>query len=150
MKKTVIIPIIVAVLLGFISAKLVYNGHKLKTKTEAYTYNSYLLQAGVYSDKLALNKALENLKDYIVKKENNKYYVYIGITTSKENANKLKKIYEQKDMDIYIKQGNIDNIEFISNLEQFDVLLNGVSKEKDILSINEVILSTYEEMVMAK
>lgn len=150
MKKTVIIPIIVAVLLGYISARLVYNGHKLKTNTESSTYNSYLLQVGVYNDKKALSKALEDLTDYIVKEEDNKYYVYVGITTSKENANKIKKAYEEENMDIYIKQGNIDNIEFMSNLEQFDILLDGVSKEKDILSINEVILSTYEEMVMAK
>lgn len=150
MKKTVIIPIIIAVFLGFISAKLVYNGHKLKTNTELETYNSYLLQFGVYNDKKSLDKALESLNDYIVKEEGNKYYVYVGITTSKENANKIKKAYEEENMDIYIKQGNINNIEFMSNLEQFDILLDGVSKEKDILSINEVILSTYEETVMNK
>ena len=99
MKKTVIIPIIIAVFLGFISAKLVYNGHKLKTNTELETYNSYLLQFGVYNDKKSLDKALESLNDYIVKEEDNKYYVYVGITTSKENANKIKKAYEEENMD---------------------------------------------------
>lgn len=150
MKKKIVIPIIISVLLGCISAKLVYNGHKLKTETTSVSYNSYLLQVGVYNDKETLDKALKKLNDYIVKEEDNKYYVYIGVTTSKENANKIKNAYKDQDLDIYIKEGNIDNVEFMSNLEQFDILLDGVSKETDILSINEVILSTYEEMVMGQ
>ena len=150
MKKNVVLPIIISILLGCLCAKLVYNGHKYKTDATSISYNSYLLQVGVYNDKEALDKALENLNDYIVKEENNKYYVYIGVTTSKENANKIKDAYKDKEINIYIKEGNIDNIEFMSNLEQFDILLDGVSKDKDILSINEVILSTYEEMVMGK
>lgn len=150
MKKKIVIPIIISVFLGCISAKLVYNGHKLKAESTSVNYNSYLLQVGVYNDKETLDKALANLNDYIVKEEDNKYYVYIGITTSKENANKIKDAYKDQDINIYIKEGNIDNVEFMSNLEQFDILLDGVSKEKDILSINEVILSTYEEMVMGQ
>ena len=76
--------------------------------------------------------------------------MYVGITTSKSNADKIKKVYDDKNIDIYIKQDNINNVEFISNLEQYDVLLESVDKKKDILSINEVILSTYEEMVVKK
>lgn len=150
MKKKIVIPIIISVFLGCISAKLVYNGHKLKAESTSVNYNSYLLQVGVYNDKETLDKALANLNDYIVKEEDNKYYVYIGITTSKENANKIKNAYKDQDINIYIKEGNIDNVEFMSNLEQFDILLDGVSREKDILSINEVILSSYEEMVMGQ
>ena len=76
--------------------------------------------------------------------------MYVGITTSKSNADKIKKAKKKKNIDIYIKQDNINNVEFISNLEQYDVLLESVDKKKDILSINEVILSTYEEMVVKK
>ena len=42
----------------------------------------------------------------------------------------------------------IDDIEFISNLEQFDILLDNASSSEDIKSINGVILSSYEEMVL--
>ena len=148
MKKKLILSVIIAILFGFISAKFLYHNYEVKIKEPIY--NSYLLQAGVYSDKDSLKKGLKNLNDYIVREENGKYYVYVGITTSKSNADKIKKAYDDKNIDIYIKQDNINNVEFISNLEQYDVLLESVDKKKDILSINEVILSTYEEMVVKK
>ena len=148
MRKKVIIPILIAILLGSVSAKILYESYESKNNTNSKTFNSYLLQVGVYTDKHSLKQATKNLSDYIVKEENGKYYVYMGISTSKENANKIKKAYESKNIDLYIKEDNINNVEFLSSLEQYDVLLSGVTKDKDILSINEVILSTYEEMVM--
>ena len=38
--------------------------------------------------------------------------------------------------------------EFINNLEQFDVLLENVSSNVDILSITGAILSSYDELVL--
>ena len=38
--------------------------------------------------------------------------------------------------------------EFYNKLEQYDILLSGALKDKDVLSINKVILSSYEEMVL--
>ena len=150
MKKKIIFPVLISIILGIASGKILYDYYENKKETNNNTYNSYLLQVGVYTDKHSLKQATKNLNDYIVKEENGKYYVYVGMTTSMENANKIKKAYENKNIDLYIKEDNINNVEFISSLEQYDILLNGVSKDKDILSINEVILSTYEEMVMGQ
>lgn len=150
MRKKVIIPILIAVLLGCVSGKILYESYESKNNNDSKYFNSYLLQVGVYSDKHSLKQATKNLHDYIVKEENGKYYVYMGITTSKKNADKIKKAYESKNIDLYIKEDNINNVEFLSSLEQYDVLLDSVTKDKDILSINEVILSTYDEMVMKK
>lgn len=150
MKKKIIFPVLISIILGITSAKILYDHYENKKETNNNTYNSYLLQVGAYTDKHSLRQATKNLSDYIVKEENGKYYVYVGMTTSKDNADKIKKAYENKNIDLYIKEDNINNVEFISSLEQYDVLLNGVSKDKDILSINEVILSTYEEMVMGQ
>ena len=150
MKKKIIFPVIISIILGIVSAKILYDNYEKKKESNNNIYNSYLLQVGVYTDKHSLKQATKNLNNYIVKEENGKYYVYVGMTTSKDNANKIKKAYQNKDVDLYIKEDNINNVEFISSLEQYDVLLNGVSKDKDIISINEVILSTYEEMVMGQ
>ena len=86
--------------------------------------------------------------DYIVEKIGDKYYAYVGITTNLSNANKIKKIYDNKNIDTYIRKRNIKNEEFYNNLEQYDILLSGALKDKDVLSINKVILSSYEEMVL--
>ena len=43
---------------------------------------------------------------------------------------------------------HISNEEFNRNLEQYDILLNSVTKEDELMAINESILSSYEEMVL--
>ena len=147
MKVKFVFPILIAILLGFFSAKIVYG---LYNPNESLFYNSYFLQWGVYSNKESLDKTLKEKKldSYLIIKENKNYYVYVGITTDKKIAQRIKKIYEEKDHNLYIKTVKLSNNEFFSNLQQYDILLNGVSNDEDILSINKVILSSYEEMVL--
>ena len=57
-------------------------------------------------------------------------------------------MFSKEDINVSIKKTVINNVEFISNLEQFDILLDNASNSEDIKSINEVILSSYEEMVL--
>ena len=122
--------IVLAILFGFVSARVVYGKIKVPVSNGE---NIYFLQEGMSSDKNEFDN--DNKKyDYIVEKIGDKYYAYVGITTNLSNANKIKKIYDNK---------NIDN-----NLEQYDILLSGALKDKDVLSINKVILSSYEEMAL--
>lgn len=147
MKLKFIVPILIAIVLGFLSAKIVYG---LYDSSDSIFYNSYFLQWGVYSDKETLNKTLKEKKidSYLIVEEDKKYYVYVGITTDKKLAEKIKEIYEKKDNKIYIKTVNLTNNEFYSNLEQYDVLLKGVNKDEDVIAINKAILASYEEMVL--
>ena len=47
-----------------------------------------------------------------------------------------------------MKTIKLDNDEFYRSLEQYDVLLNGVNNDEDILAINKAVLASYEEMVL--
>ena len=76
------------------------------------------------------------------------YNVYVGITTDLSNANKIKNIYEKKDIEVYIKPTVINNIEFVSNLEQYDLLISEVENDDNLISISDVVLSSYEEIVL--
>ena len=134
-----------AIVIGFLSAKLVYA---LYNTNEKEKYNAYFLQTGVYKEESNLKKDVKKFDYYISEKNDDKNYVYVGITSKIENANKLKKIYELKNIDIYIKKAYVNNEEFVSNLEQYDILLSGVDKEDDLLSITKVILSSYEDIVL--
>lgn len=147
MKVKFVFPILIAIILGFLSAKVVYG---LYNPNDSLTYNSYFLQWGVYSNKESLNNTLDTkqIDSYLIVEDDGKYYVYVGITTDEKIAKKIQKIYEEKDNNIYIKTMNLDNSEFYNNLEQYDVLLKGVSNAKDIISINKAILASYEEMVL--
>lgn len=145
MKFKFVFPLILAILIGFFSAKAVYGLYNYK---EEPINNSYFLQQGVYKNLENVKSSTKDIENYIIEEKEDKYYVYVGITTKMENANRIKKIYKDKDIDLYIKEAKIDNEEFYNNLEQYDVLLSGVSKSDDVLSISKVILSSYEEMVL--
>lgn len=144
MKIKFIVPLLFSIIIGFVSAKIVYSIYdSIKTN-----YNAYLLQIGAYKEEETLNNEVKNLNSYVTVNAEDLTYVYVGVTTNKINADKIKKIYENNNMNIYIKPVFIDNINFYSNLEQYDILLSSVEKESDILSINDVILSDYEQMVI--
>lgn len=107
----------------------------------------YFIQENVYTSKEVMEENTKTLSPKIIEEENGKYYVYIGITSDINNARKIKQIYEQKGYNIYIKERNLSNEEFHTNLTQFDLLLKNTTSAKEILTIVEVILANYEEII---
>lgn len=146
MKKNFWIPLIVAIALGFVSAQIVYSTYR--DNLSSSNYNAYLLQIASFENFDSINSDMKDNADYLIINENNVYNVYVGITTNLDNANKIKNIYEKKDMEIYIKPTIINNIEFVSNLEQYDLLISEVDNEENLISISDVVLSSYEEIVL--
>lgn len=147
MNKKFLIYIGLAIVIGGILGNLFYKKYENERSLEK-EYNSYLLQLGIFDTKEDMNKELLEIDDYIVIEKNNKYYVYVGVSTNKKNATKLQEIFLDKDINTSIKKTIISDIEFMNSLEQFDLLLDSVSSNEDIMSINEAILSSYEEMVL--
>ena len=144
MKVKFIFPIFLAITIGFLCARIFYNTFN---EIKDVHSNSYFLQVGVFKDKASLKKLTKDLKAYITVEEDGKSYVYVGITTDEKNKDKIKKLYEDKGYSVYVKENYINNINFYSNLVQYDVLLSEVTKEEDLISISKVILSSYEELV---
>lgn len=151
MKKTLKISIF-SIVLGAIAGIILNNTYKEKLSknflNEEKTY--YFIQEGVYSSTSSMQ---ENTKDLLVKtvdSKNDKQYVYLGITRDEKNAKKLKEIYENKGYQIYIKEQNLSNEEFYNNVTQFDILINSTNKESEILTIEEVVLANYEELIKRK
>ena len=143
MKSNYFILLLIAIVLGFISAEAVYKQYQ--DNLDATEYNAYLIQIGSFDNDPEVDES-----KYLVLKENGIYNVYAGITTKLNNATKIKDIYQKKDVESYIKPTVIDNVEFMSNLEQFDILLSEVDDDENLISINDVILSNYEEIVLGK
>ena len=133
-----------ALLLGFISAEVIYNDYK--KNLDDTKYNAYLIQIGSF-DNLDYEVNTDN---YLVLKEDGMYNVYAGVTTKLDNASKIKKLYEDKNINSYIKPTVIDNVEFMNNLEQFDILLEEVDNGDNLISINDVIISRYQELILGK
>ena len=147
MKKTFIFAIIF-ILIGIVFGN---NLYKLNYTSIINSINSnnkyYFLQEGIYSTKDNLKDATKNLEHKMVEEIDNKYYVYIGITKDKEVANKIENIYKNKGINIYQKEKEINNEEFYNNVTQFDILIKNSTKDEEILTIEEVVLANYEEII---
>lgn len=146
MKKNFWIPLTIAIVLGFVSAQIVYSTYR--NNLSSSSYNAYLLQIASFENVDSINSDMKDNADYLIVNENNMYNVYVGITTDLSNANKIKNIYEKKNIEVYIKPTVINNIEFVSNLEQYDLLISEVENEDNLISISDVVLSSYEEIVL--
>lgn len=147
MKKTMIVSL-VSIILGALSAMLLNSTYKEKlvnTFSDGKTY--YFIQEGVYSSKEIMTENTKDIQVKTVDTLNDKQYVYLGITRDNNNAKKIKDIYEKKGYQIYIKEQNLSNEEFYNNVTQFDILVNSTDKESEILTIEEVVLANYEELI---
>ena len=144
MRKTFIY-MTVAILLGGLCGKVLYD----KYEETAFTFNNqemvYFLQEGVYSSLDSLNRNTKNINKVIIK-EDNKYYAYVGISKSIDGIKKIKKVYKDKGYSTYQKEKNITDEVFLTNLDQYDILLDGAKTNDDILTIQEVVLANYEEI----
>ena len=146
--RSVIIPLLFAVCLGFYGAKIAYEFYEFKSVVSEVSHNAYAIQYGVYTNPETLTSILSDLDNYVVSLEDGKYYVYLGFTTDYKNLSKIRNMYEESGTEVYIRELYIDNEEFVSSLEQYDVLLNNVSVEEDIISVNKAILSSYDEIIL--
>ena len=147
MKKTLILGI-TFILLGIVVGTILRGEYQEEILDVFGTRkNYYFLQEGVYSTEENLEENIKNLDAKLIIEEEGKYYVYLGITQVKENAEKIKKIYEKDGYQIYIKERNISNEEFYNNVSQFDLLIQSTDNSEEILAIEEVVLANYEEII---
>lgn len=142
--KKIIISSIFFIGLGFFSGELIFGSKKdiFKNFNSKDTY--YFLEEGVYIDKKDLSKNYVSKR--LIEKSNKKYYVYVGITKDKEVIEKLKDIYNSRGISLSIKEKEVNSKEFFENVSQFDFLIKQTTEEDEILTIEEVILSNYEEI----
>ena len=139
---------VVFILIGIFCSRYISNINAKSIFNSGELY--YFVQEGVYTNKKIMNNDLKDIKNRAVISKNNKYYVYVGISKDLEIAKLIKKIYEDKGYQIYIKELSVDDKEFSSNVEQFDLLIKNSSNDEDILTIESVILANYEEIINNK
>jgi len=110
--------------------------------------NLYFIQYGVFSDLESLESNTINLQNYVYNKQDNLYYVYVGITKMEENAEKIVNYYKKMGYDATIKEFGITNKDFIELLVNYDEILKKTNDDTAIASIINQILMKYEEVVI--
>ena len=148
MKKT-ILWILLAGISGIILGRLTFNKYENLTVENTIKLDDgvYMLKYGIYDSFDLMINDMSSIERFVYIKENEKYKVYIAISKSMDNINKIKKIYDNKNYNLEIEQVNIDNNEFILNLDEYEKLLDACEDEKSILIVVNQILSCYEKLV---
>ena len=143
-----IIPIICAVLLGYLCASFIFNQYGVTGLVFSENDNIYYLQCCAYTNNDVSNTKIDGIDTKITVKEGDKYYSYIGMTGNLKIAENIKKMYKDKGIDIYIKHSNLDNADFINQLNQYDVLLESSKNIAEVNSVLKTVLATYDEIVL--
>ncbi|HHX16677.1 MAG TPA: hypothetical protein GX725_02015 [Mollicutes bacterium] len=145
--KKILMPIIGAIVIGLILGKVLFSQYEKKLDPVFEEKEKiYVLQQGVYSSAENVEKHTTNLDYYIVDKDNEYYRVYVAITHNKDNVEKLKQHYKSKGNDIYVRELDVKNLEFLELIKQYDLLLES-SGDNEIEQIEKQVISKYEELI---
>ena len=108
----------------------------------------YMLRYGTYSNLDEMYEKVTNVDRYIYIEKEDGVSAYVGVSTTKKNANKIKDVYLDKKIELTVEEVTINNDEFIQNLNEYEKLLDATEDEKSLLIIENQILSCYEETVV--
>ena len=149
MKKT-IIGIIIAILAGVLLAKLTFDKYeKVDTKNViSYDDEVYMLRVGTHDSVDEMQRSALDFERYIYIEKEGKVTVYIGIAKTRENIEKIKKIYDDKNVKTTVETVTINNDEFIQNLNEYEKLLDVTEDANSLLIIENQILSCYEDIMV--
>lgn len=138
--KKVVIPVFISIICGATCGKIVYN---IYDENDTFLANNtmYLLQAGAYSsyDNMRANIMGNN---YVYYEDDGLYKAIIGITSSYDNIEKIKKAYNGE---VIVNEYYLNDIELSNKISKLDKEL---SQEEDINNIKKIInsmLALYKE-----
>lgn len=150
MKNKTIIYVILAILIGVILGKNIYDGYAKEienTFDEKKMEEIYIIQYGVYSSNESMIENTKRLKNYFYYEKDGKFYVLIGITSNNELKEKIVSSYSI-DTETYIKKIKTDNTTFLETLKQYDNLISNTNDKNTIVNAEKQVLSKYEELIL--
>ena len=140
MKKNVIIVIVLGILTGFLFGNLIYKNYSgIEYLNE--DGNIYYVQYGVYTSQDAALSNASNLDNYLIQEMDDKYYVYLGVTTNYNTALKIQNLYNKQDIHTYIRSDYVSNSETLNKLKEYDLKLEDLEQEEDIQEVIKEIFS---------
>ncbi len=139
--------IMVSIIVGFLLSFFVINQYKDGKGITVYKEGEELsfFKYGEYKSKEEMENDTITLENYIYKKDNDIYKVYIALTKNKDNIGKIKKYYDKYNLDV--ETFYIVDTDLIKKIENLDNIL---MTSNDNTVIGEIInqgLKCYEEDV---
>ena len=140
MKKNLIIVIVLGILTGFLFGNLIYKNYSgIEYLNE--DGNIYYVQYGVYTSQDAALSNASNLDNYLIQEMDDKYYVYLGVTTNYNTALKIQNLYNEQDIHTYIRSDYVSNSETLNKLKEYDLKLEDLEQEEEIKEVIKEIFS---------
>ena len=141
MKKNIIIVITFGILAGYLFGNLIYQNY------DGVEYlnedgNIYYVQYGVYTSNDAAFRNVSNLDNYVIRELDDKFYVYLGVTTSYDMALRIKNLYKDKDIYTYIRSDYVENSDTLNKLKEYDQKLAEANLEDVMVVIKEIFENT--------
>lgn len=143
MKKNIIIVITLGILTGYLFGHLIYKNYD-GVEYKDFDGNIYYVQYGVYTNNEAACENAKKLENYIIKEIDEKYYVYLGVTTSYNTALKIQELYNSKDIYSYIRSDYVENSETLNALKEYDLKMEELKDEEEIQSVIKEIFENSE------
>ncbi len=150
MKKT-LYWIFIAILSGIILGYLTFNRYEDLNIRNVIKLDDgvYMIKYGTFYDMDEMIDTVTEIDRYIYINKDDKYDVYIAIAKSYENIARILDIYKSKINNLKIEKVNIENEEFIQNLDEYEKLLTACNDDKSLLIVENQILSCYEKLVLS-
>ncbi len=143
MKKNIIIVIILGALIGYLFGSIIFKNYQ-GIEYMNNDGNIYYVQYGVYTSEDAAINNITNLDNYKIIELDDKYYVYLGVTTDYDIALKIQDMYKEKDIYTYIRSDYVSNSETLSLLQEFDNKLKDDSSSEEIESVMKEIFENQQ------
>ena len=148
--KKYLFTFLMAIIIGFFLSNFFIRQYDSYTgiKVSGTGEKIYFIQYGVFSSIESMEKETIALENYVYNIEEDKYYVYVGITKTSDNANKIVEYYRSLGYETIVKQYEIINNEFLEELINYDSILYNTEDKTVIASLINQVLIKYEEVVI--
>ena len=148
--KKYIFTFFIAIVIGFFLSYFFIKQYDSYTgiKVSGTGEKLYFIQYGVYSSIESMENETIALENYVYTINEDKYYVYVGITKEENNANKIVEYYKNLGYETIIKQFEIINNDFLEELINYDNILSETTDKTVIASLINQTLIKYEEVVI--
>ena len=139
--KGVVVPVIVAIFIGFVMGKYIFKTYKDNLYEELSSSRLYLVENGEY-DTIDSMREANSTNNYVYYKDQDKYKTVVGITREYSNVDKIKSLYSDnlKVITYYIANDSIS-----SKQGEFDNNLKEANDINDVREAVDNILALYRD-----
>lgn len=148
--KKYLFTFLIALVIGFFLSNFFIKQYDNYTgiKVNSYGDELFFIQYGVFSSLESMERETIALENYVYNINEDKYYVYVGITNKEENANKIINYYKNLGYETIIKQYQINNKKFLEELKEYDNIISNTNDLTVLSSLISQVLMKYEEVVI--